>query len=108
MRLVAALLAYLKFRGSQPGPLFQWQSGTPKTRFVEEVRVVLEAAHLPAKDFAGHSFRIGAATTAALAGLPDSAIQTLGHWKSSAYLLYIQMEPQKLVTVLSAMSHCAI
>ena len=55
---VAALLAYLKVRGSHPGPLFQWKSGTPltKTRFVEEVRAALEAAHLPAKDFAGHSF----------------------------------------------------
>ena len=41
---VTALLTYLKVRGSQPGPLLQWQSGTPltKTRFVEEV---LEAAH---------------------------------------------------------------
>ena len=51
---VAALLAYLKVRGSPSGPLFQWQSGNPltKTRFVEEVRVALEASHLPAKDFA--------------------------------------------------------
>ena len=59
-------------------PLFQWQSGThlTKTRFVEEVRVALDASHLPAKNFAGHSFRIGAATTAASAGLPDSATYT--------------------------------
>ena len=107
---VAALLAYLNVRGSHPGPLFQWKSGTPltKTKFVEEVRAALEAAHLPAKDFAGHSFRIGAATTAASAELPDSAIQTLGRWKSSAYLLYIRMEPHKLAKVSSAMSRCAI
>ena len=46
---VATLLVYLKVRGSQPDPLFQWQSGAPlsKTRFVEEVRIALEAAHLP-------------------------------------------------------------
>ena len=38
----------------------------------------LTAAHLPAKDYTGHSFIIGAATTAAMAGLEDSTIQTLG------------------------------
>ena len=107
---VAALLTYLNVRGSHPGPVFVWKSGTPlsKIKFVEEVRLALEAAHLPAKDFAGHSFRIGAATTAASAGLSDSAIQTLGRWKSSAYLLYIRSEPKKLAKVSSAMSHCAI
>ena len=107
---VAALLTYLNVRGSHPGPLFVWKSGTPlsKIKFVEEVRLALEAAYLPAKDFAGHSFRIGAATTAASAGLSDSAIQTLGCWKSSAYLLYIRSEPKKLAKVSPAMSHCAI
>ena len=49
----------------------------------------LSAAHLPAKDYAGHSFRIGAATTAAMIGLEDSTIQILGHWKSSSYQLAI-------------------
>ena len=55
---VAALLTYLNVRGSHPGPLFVWKSGTPlsKVKFVDEVRSALEAAHLPAKDFAGHNF----------------------------------------------------
>ena len=48
---------------------------------MEEVRAALEAAHLPAKDFAGHSFIIGTATTVASPGLPDSAMQAFGHWK---------------------------
>ena len=68
----------------------------------KEVRAALEAAHLPAKDFAGHSFRIRTATTAASAGLPDSAMQALGHWKGpliATYFLYIRMEPNKLAKV---------
>lgn len=107
---VKALLTYLNARGSHPGPLFQWSSGVPlcKSKFVDEVRLALETANLPAKEFAGHSFRIGAATTAASAGLPDSAIQTLGRWKSSAYLLYIRTESHKLARVSHVMSHCAI
>ena len=65
--LVSALLAYLALRGPQSGPLFQWHDGTPLTRgkFVEAVRGALTRANLPAKDFAGHSFRIGAASTVA-------------------------------------------
>ena len=47
-------------------------------QFVEAVRQAMSAAHLPVQDYAGHSFRIGAATTAAMAGVQDSTIQTLG------------------------------
>lgn len=36
-----------------------------------------------------HSFRIGAATSAAKAGIEDSTIHMLGRWSSSAFLVYI-------------------
>ena len=77
---VSVLLIYLARRGYTPGALFQWDNRIPlsKTKFVGATRQALSAANLPAKDYAGYSFRIGAATTAATAGLEDSTIQTLG------------------------------
>ena len=47
------------------------------------VRSALQAASVEATGYAGHSFRIGAATTAALCGVQGSLIKTLGRWESS-------------------------
>ena len=93
---VAALLQFLAIRGNHPGLLFVCSNGKPLTKgkFITEVRAALTTANLPAAEYAGHSFRIGAATMAAAAGLEDSLIQTLGRWKSSAYLTYIRMNPR--------------
>ena len=54
------------------------------------------AVGLPYQHFAGHSFRIGAATAAAKAGLEDSTIRALGRWNSAAFLTYIQTPRQQL------------
>lgn len=107
---VTALLHYLRLRGGKAGPLFIWQDGSPlqKPQFNKAVRLALTQAKLPAEKFAGHSFRIGAATTAASAGLEDSTIQTLGRWKSSSYLLYIRLEPRHLAAVSSALARCTV
>ena len=107
---VTAMLRYLRLRGSHSGPLFIWQNKTPLSRaaLVSAVRAILIEANLPADKFAGHSFRIGAASTAAAAGIQDSQIQTLGRWKSSAYLLYVRTDPQELASISRLLSSCHI
>ena len=88
---VAAMMHYLSIRGSCSGPLFRFGDGSLLTRgrFVSELKKALAKAGINASQFNGHSFRIGAATTAAEKGIEDSIIQTLGRWKSTAYLLYV-------------------
>ena len=98
---VSALLAYMVIRGNKPGPLFIFQDGRPLTRprFVTEVRNALMSAGIDPKPFSGHSFRIGAATTAAQQGVEDSTIKMLGRWKSAAYQLYIKTPREQLANI---------
>ena len=89
---VVAILEYIKVRGDSPGAFFIDSSKLPitKSKFVTRVRVALKAAGYPEDQFAGHSFRIGTATIAAMAGIEDSIVQMLGHWHSAAFLRYIR------------------
>ena len=59
--------------------------------FVGRVREALNAARLDPSKYSGHSFHVGAAISAARAGLPDHVIKMLGRWRSEAYQLYICM-----------------
>ncbi len=102
---VKALIHYIAVRSPTPGPLFVFQSGTPLTRkaLVSHVQSALCHAGISPAAYTGHSLRIGAATTAAQRGLEDSVIQTLGRWKSKAYLAYIKIPPQELASVARAL-----
>ena len=53
--------------------------------------------------FSTHSLRIGGATALAAAGIPDSTIQTLGRWKSLAFLAYIRTSIATLQRALLSM-----
>ena len=103
---VAAITAYLAPRGPEPGPLFRFENGSYLTResFVRKVRAVMLEAGLEAQRYSGHSFRVGAATTAAARGVEDSMIKTLGRWNSSAYLLYIRVPQERLAAVSAVLS----
>ena len=95
---VAALLSYMVLRGSTPGPLFKFQDGSPlsKPKLLADLRQALEHQGFDCVGITGHSFRIGAASTAARVGLEDSLIQTMGRWRSSAYLRYIRIPGRTL------------
>ena len=73
------------------GLLFHYcnQSLLSKNRFTSSFRDILTRSGIDSSQYSSHSFRIGAASTAAANGVEDSVIQTLGRWKSSACLVYM-------------------
>ena len=89
---VAAMLAYLSYRRSSPGPILTFNDGRPLTQsmFVEAVKRALDTAGVDSSQYSGHSFRSGAATTAATKGIGDATIMMLGRWRSTAYQRYIK------------------
>ena len=97
---VAAVLSYLLMLGKTRGPLFQFADGRflTRQRFVAAVRDAMGKSGVECSWYCGHSFRIGAATTAAARGMEDSIIKTLGRWKSLAYLEYVKIPKQQLAS----------
>lgn len=95
---VLALSQYLSSRRSIQGPFFMDAAGGILTKpvFVRRIQEVLQSLGIPAQQYAGHSFRIGAATTAAVVRIEDSMIQTLGRWHSAAFLKYIRTPKARL------------
>lgn len=98
---VSSVLSYLAIRPGSGGPLFIFKNGTPlsKSLLVKHLREALQKAGISTENYNGHSFRIGAATAAARAGLNDSLIQSLGRWKSSAFTTYIRTPVEQLIPI---------
>ena len=99
------MVAYLAARGNPPGPLFLYEDGSPLScpHLMAAVRSCLRAGGVREELYLGHSFRIGAATTAATKGIEDSMIQVLGCWQSSAYLRYVRIPRENLAAVSSVL-----
>ena len=89
---VRALAKYISIRPPVTGPLFIHASGKPLTKqaLTAETRKLLSLSGFNAANYAGHSYRIGAATTAAETNLPSWLIKTLGRWSSDCYERYIK------------------
>ncbi|XP_030292107.1 uncharacterized protein LOC115592965, partial [Sparus aurata] len=89
------ILAYLhqrRARHSSPlDPLFITEDGRVATRFWfhHHLRQILAKSGISPELYSGHSFRIGAATTASRQGITEHTIKVLGRWSSQAYDNYI-------------------
>ena len=104
---VAAMQRYLSRRKTGSGPLFMHASGKPLTKqtVTSETRSLLKKSGFNASHYAGHSYRIGAATTAAAAKLPSWLIKTLGRWTSDCYERYIKIPPATLSEVSATLTN---
>ena len=92
------ILPYLALRGNRSGPLFMLSDGRGLSQqlFKAALDNLLSALNMDKGKCNTHSFRIGAATSAKQANIPDTYIQMLGHCRSNAYQHYIKTPPQEL------------
>ncbi|XP_071113127.1 integrase/recombinase xerD homolog [Haliotis cracherodii] len=92
---VRAMQQFLSIRPPVHGHVFVHFDGRPLTRFQFQsmLRKALSFSlpHLNLHLFSSHSFRIGAATTAAINGVSSKQIQEYGRWKSNCYSKYIRI-----------------
>ena len=88
-------------------PLFTFTDGRPLTRSscLKHLRRLLQKAHHPPAAFNTHSFRIGAATSAAHSGVPSTTIKRLGRWWSGAYRRYVRPQQHTLTRAIRRLAH---
>ena len=100
---VKAVLMYIVTRGFRDRPLFINLDGTPLTQqqLIGSLRNVLTNAGIDCTQYYGHSFRIGAATTAAAKGISDSTFKVFGRWSSDSYKRYIRLPHSELTHISS-------
>lgn len=103
---VAAMSDFLSVRGTSPGPLFRFRdgSGLHRQQLVTTLRSALTDQGFNSSQYCGHSFRIGAATTAAQNGIADCTIKMLGRWESTAYQLYVRTPRTDLASYTSKLT----
>lgn len=91
---VRALTLYAQMRPKREGSFFFvcHFGGDPLTQyqFNATLKQVLIFLGLGGSPFSAHSFRIGAASTAALLGFSFDEVKAMGRWRSDAAQLYIR------------------
>ena len=95
-------------RGDRKGFLFTFTDGSLLTKghFVARVCQALQKAGVECKQqYSGHSFHIGAATTANMWGMGDVTIKMLGRWQSTAYLSYVKTPRDQLARTSAIIGH---
>lgn len=104
--LVRHLSTRIAQHASPSDPLFVTEAGSVITRtwFHHHLRLVLTKAGYAASHFSGHSFRIGATSTASRQGIPEHTIKILGRWTSQAYHAYIRTSPSDLLQAHAALA----
>ncbi|CAC5391515.1 unnamed protein product [Mytilus coruscus] len=80
------------FKFQNNSALFIDESGKALERefFISKLKHLLGICGYNPQSFNGHSFRIGAATTAGKSNIEDHLIKTLGRWNSNSYCRYIR------------------
>lgn len=99
---VQAMLKFLNLRPANlRGPLFQYSSGhfLTRSKLTSELRSLLSRGGFTSSEYAGHSFRIGAATAAAAANMPPWLIKVMGRWSSDCFERYIKTPLSVLMQV---------
>ena len=101
-----ALEKYLYYCKCRKGPLFQFSNGHYLTRqaLASIVKKGLASYGISPSAYSTHSFHIGAASTAAAAGIPDSLIKSLGRWRSDCYQRYLRIDHKRLCKIPSQLA----
>ncbi|KAL7386809.1 hypothetical protein ABVT39_013938 [Epinephelus coioides] len=101
------MVRYLRSRAkaSQQEPLFATERGEHMSRawFTARLRLLCQSCGLPPERYTARSFRIGAATTAAMI-VPVSTLKAMGRWSSSAYECYLRPEVRAILDAQKAIS----
>lgn len=99
---VKCLIQFLSVHPNYMTPLFTFHNGSFLTR--SRLQAVLATALPRLQQVNTHSFRIGGASAAASAGIPDYIIQDLGRWRSDAFRRYLRLSNESLASYQSRMA----